>query len=50
MEGRQHTGQRAEILFCEYPDLKQAYSLTHSRRMIYNKKTHKDVIKKAEDL
>jgi transposase len=34
---------RAEILFEQYPDLKQAYSLTHSLRMIYNKNTHKDV-------
>ncbi|MFW5851034.1 MAG: ISL3 family transposase [Bacteroidota bacterium] len=35
--------QRAEVLFEMYPDLKQAYSLTHSLRMIYNKNTHKDV-------
>ena len=27
---------RAKILFKEYPDLKQGYSLTHSLRMIYN--------------
>jgi transposase len=33
---------RAEILFEQYPDLKQAFSLTHSLRMIYNKKIHKD--------
>lgn len=29
--------QRAEILFREYPDLKQAFSLTHNLRMIYSK-------------
>jgi transposase len=34
---------RADVLFEQYPDLKQAYSLTHSLRMIYNKNTHKDV-------
>jgi Transposase and inactivated derivatives len=34
---------RAEILFNEYPDIKSAYSLTHSLRMIYNKNIHKDV-------
>ena len=34
---------RAEILFEHYPDIKHAYSLTHSLRMIYNKKIHKDV-------
>jgi transposase len=34
--------QRAEILFENYPDLQQAYSLTHSLRMIYNKNTIKD--------
>ncbi|HQG68128.1 MAG TPA: transposase, partial [Paludibacteraceae bacterium] len=32
---------RAEILFREYPDLKQGYSLTHSLRMIYNKNSIK---------
>jgi transposase len=35
--------QRAALLFEHYPDIKQAYSLTHSLRMIYNKNTHKDV-------
>jgi hypothetical protein len=30
---------RAAILFEHYPDLKSAYSLTHSLRMIYNKNT-----------
>ena len=34
---------RAKILFEQYSDIKQAYSLTHSLRMIYNKNTHKDV-------
>ncbi len=33
---------RAEILFEQYPDLKQAHSLTHSLRMIYAKNTIKD--------
>lgn len=33
---------RAEILFERYPDLKQAFSLTHSLRMIYSKNTQKD--------
>lgn len=33
---------RAEILFENYPDLAQAYSLTHSLRMIFSKKTIKD--------
>lgn len=32
---------RAKILFKEYPDLKQGYSLTHSLRMIYNKNSIK---------
>ena len=34
--------QRAEILFQEYADIKEAYSLTHSLRMIFSKNTHKD--------
>lgn len=34
--------QRAGILFEEYPDLKKAYSLTHSLRMIFSKNTVKD--------
>ena len=34
--------QRAEILFEKYPDLKEAYSLTHSLRMIFSKNTIKD--------
>jgi transposase len=35
--------ERAKILFEQYPDLQQAYSLTHSLRMICNKNIHKDV-------
>jgi transposase len=34
--------KRAEILFGEYPDLKKAYSLSHSLRMIFAKRTIKD--------
>lgn len=34
--------QRAEILFREYPDLKRAYALSHSLRMIFSKNTIKD--------
>ena len=30
--------QRAKILFAQYPDIKEAYSLTHSLRMIFSKK------------
>lgn len=33
---------RAGILFEQYPDLKKAYSLTHSLRMIFTKNTTKD--------
>ncbi len=33
---------RAAILFEQYPDLKEAYSLTHSLRMIFSKNTIKD--------
>jgi len=33
---------RAKILFELYPDLKKAYSLTHSLRMIFSKNTIKD--------
>jgi len=33
---------RSEVLFEQYPDLQQAYSLTHSLRMIYAKNTVKD--------
>lgn len=34
--------QRAAILFNEYPDIKTAYSLCHSLRMIFSKNTIKD--------
>ena len=34
--------QRAEILFEEYPDIKKAYGLCHSLRMIFSKNTIKD--------
>ena len=34
--------QRAELLFEMYPDIKKAYSLTHSLRMIYAKNSTKD--------
>ena len=35
--------ERAVILFEEYPDLKKAYGLCHSLRMIFSKNTIKDV-------
>ena len=34
--------QRAKLLFELYPDIKKAYSLTHSLRMIYSKNSVKD--------
>ena len=34
--------KRAGMLFLLYPDIKEAYSLSHSLRMIYNKNSHKD--------
>lgn len=34
--------KRAAVLFERYPDLKEAYSLTHSLRMIFSKNTVKD--------
>ena len=34
--------QRAKILFSQFPDLKKAYSLAHSLRMIFAKNTIKD--------
>jgi len=33
---------RASILFQLYPDIKEAYSLTHSLRMIFNRNRTKD--------
>lgn len=35
--------QRAKLLFAQYPDLKEAYSLTHSLRMIFSKNKVKGV-------
>lgn len=35
--------QRAKILFAQYPDIQEAYSLTHSLRMIFSKNTHKNI-------
>lgn len=37
------TKAREEVLFEAYPDLREAYSLTHSLRMIFSKNTIKDV-------
>jgi len=34
--------ERAEILFSEYPDLRKAYGLSHSLRMIFARNTIKD--------
>lgn len=34
--------ERAKILFAEFPDLKKAYGLSHSLRMIFAKDTMKD--------
>jgi transposase len=34
--------ERAEILFFEYPDLRKAYGLSHSLRMIFARNTIKD--------
>lgn len=39
--------QRAAILFDEYPDLKKAYGLCHSLRMIFSKNTVKNVARPA---
>ena len=38
---------RAEILFREYPDIKTAYGLCHSLRMIFSKNTTKDAARLA---
>jgi transposase len=35
--------KRASVLFDLYPDIKQAYSLTHSLRMIFSKNTDKGI-------
>ena len=37
--------QRATILFEEYPDIKTAYGLCHSLRMIFSKNTIKDAVR-----
>ena len=34
--------ERADILFAQYPDLKEAYSLTHSLRMIFSRRVTKN--------
>lgn len=34
--------ERARILFAQYPDLKEAYSLSHSLRMIFSRRLKKD--------
>ena len=34
--------ERADVLFNNYPDIKEAYSLTHSLRMIFNRNTIKN--------
>lgn len=39
--------ERGKILFAQYPDLQEAYSLSHSLRMIFSKNTHKDVARLA---
>ena len=38
----QRQKERASILFDEYPDIKQAYGLCHSLRMIFSKNSIKD--------
>jgi transposase len=35
--------ERAKILFAQYPDIEQAYSLTHSLRMIFTRNSRKEV-------
>ena len=42
MNGLLSQKQRAQILFDAYPDIKEAYSLTHSLRQIFNKNTVKN--------
>jgi transposase len=38
----QNQKERANVLFDSYPDIKEAFSLSHSLRMIFNKNTVKD--------
>ena len=40
--GTERQKQRAAILFSEYPDIKKAYGICHSLRMIFAKNTIKD--------
>ena len=40
--GQKDKKERAGILFDEYPDIKVAYGLSHSLRMIFSKNTIKD--------
>lgn len=42
--------QRAKMLFETYPDLSQAYSLTHSLRMIFSKNSIKDAARHASSM
>ena len=42
INGRKDKKERARILFDEYPDIKVAYGLSHSLRMIFSKNTIKD--------
>lgn len=35
--------ERAQILFAQYPDIKEAYSLTHSLRMIFTHNSDKNI-------
>jgi len=37
--------QRAQILFKMYPDIKQAYGLTHALRMLFSKSKNKNVMR-----
>ena len=39
--------QRAAVLFWEYPDIKMAYGLCHSLRMIFSKNTIKNAVRLA---
>ena len=39
--------ERAEILFNEFPDIKKAYGLSHSLRMIFSRNTIKDAARLA---
>lgn len=43
----QRQRERAEILFTEFPDIKKAYGLSHSLRMIFSKNTIKNAARLA---